>query len=585
MCGILGVIGNQVDLENVDRAMGSQFCRGPDSFGVFQEPGMLFGHRRLAIMDVSVHSAQPMQFEDLVMVFNGAVYNYREIRRELEQKGYSFYSDGDTEVILKGYHYWGREVLKKFNGMFAFAVWDRTTKVLFAARDRLGIKPFYYSLDNGTFKFASTTQSLLKLGVSDTSLNPVALNHYFTFHTVVPAPHTMVNGIKKLPQACTLEFHADSGELKLHDPYWRIPTPTASGGSYEDCRDLLAEKLELAVKHRMTAAVDVGVLLSGGLDSSLITALANQHHPDLHTFSIGFESTEEEKGDEFEYSDVIVNHFQTTHTQIPIEKGRMLSALPQAVAAMSEPMGSHDAIGFYLLSQEVSRSIKVVQSGQGADEVFAGYHWYPKIAGSSQSAADAYEQAFFDRDEADLNGLLSRDYQVPGNPGREFLDSWFDALGDTAAVDKALHIDSGVMLVDDPVKRVDNMTMAWGLEARVPFLDHELVEAAFTIPAEFKYEDGGKKILKDVARKYIPSDVIDRPKGYFPVPALKYIRGDYLEMIRSAVDSQRARERGIVSRKRLNDMLRAPDDCITRLRGNTLWQYAVLEMWLQSQDL
>jgi asparagine synthase (glutamine-hydrolysing) len=248
-------------------------------------------------------------------------------------------------------------------------------------------------------------------------------------------------------------------------------------------------------------------------------------------------------------------------------------------------MGSHDAIGFYLLSQEVSRSIKVVQSGQGADEVFAGYHWYPKIAGSSQSAADAYEQAFFDRDEADLNGLLSRDYQVPGNPGREFLDSWFDALGDTAAVDKALHIDSGVMLVDDPVKRVDNMTMAWGLEARVPFLDHELVEAAFTIPAEFKYEDGGKKILKDVARKYIPSDVIDRPKGYFPVPALKYIRGDYLEMIRSAVDSQRARERGIVSRKRLNDMLRAPDDCITRLRGNTLWQYAVLEMWLQSQDL
>jgi asparagine synthase (glutamine-hydrolysing) len=395
----------------------------------------------------------------------------------------------------------------------------------------------------------------------------------------------MVNGIKKLSQACSLEFQANKGVLKIHEPYWRIPDPVSSGDSYEDCRDQLAEKLELAVKHRMTAAVDVGVLLSGGLDSSLITALANQHHPDLHTFSIGFESTDEEKGDEFEYSDVIVDYFRTTHTQIPIEKSRMLSALPKAVASMAEPMGSHDAIGFYLLSQEVSRSIKVVQSGQGADEIFAGYHWYPKIDGSALSAKDAYEQAFFDRDVESMNNLLAGQYQLPNNPSREFLDNWFDQLGNARAVDKALHIDSGVMLVDDPVKRVDNMTMAWGLEARVPFLDHELVEYAFTIPAEYKFQDGGKKILKDVARKYIPSDVIDRPKGYFPVPALKYIRGDYLEMIRSAVDSQRARERGVVSRKALNDMLRAPDDCITRLRGNTLWQYAVLEMWLQSNNL
>ena len=585
MCGILGIIGGEPPLARVQSALQSLYERGPDSFGLFQEPGLVFGHRRLAIMDISVHSAQPMQFEDLVMVFNGAVYNYREIRAELETLGYRFYSDGDTEVILKAYHCWGEAAVSRFNGMFVFAVWDRTRRRLFAARDRLGIKPLYYTLENGCFSFASTTRALLELGVADRSLDAVALNHYFSFHTIVCPPRTVVSGIRKLPPASTLTFDADTGQLSLGDRYWQAPTVADPALSYDDAMDGLAERLERAVERRMTAAVEVGVLLSGGLDSSLITALACKHHPRLHTFSIGFESAGGEKGDEFEYSDVIARHFGTVHRQIRIDKRRMLSTLPQAIAAMSEPMGSHDAIGFYLLSQEVSRNIKVVQSGQGADEVFAGYHWYPKIAASTLDDLDAYQDSFFDRDGPALDQLLAPRYRSSTHHARTFVQQHFAALGNRRAIDKALHIDSNVMLVDDPVKRVDNMTMAWGLEARVPFLDHELVEFAFSLPAEYKFEEGGKRILKDVSRRYIPAEVIDRPKGYFPVPALKYIEGDYLELIRATLDNRRARERGIVDKSVLNAMLQAPDEAITKLRGNTLWQYAALEMWLQANHL
>lgn len=584
MCGILGVVGKEYRLGRVENALEKLYSRGPDSFGLFNEDNVVLGHRRLAIMDTSVHSAQPMQFEDLVLVFNGAIYNYREIRKELGLKGYTFYSDGDTEVVLKAYHCWGKEAILKFNGMFAFAIWNRKTKILFAARDRLGIKPFYYSFENNTFKFASNTQALLKLGVHDTSLNNTALNNYFSFHTIVTPPNTIINGIKKLPQAHTLEYDLENKKLDIDEPYWKIDA-RRENYTYEEYKEQLRELLERSVERRMTAAVDVGVLLSGGLDSSLITALARKHHPSLHTYSIGFESTDEERGDEFEYSDIIAKHYDTIHQKIHIDKKRMLSSLPDAIASMSEPMGSHDAIGFYLLSQEVSRNIKVVQSGQGADEVFGGYHWYPKIASSELDDLDAYEENFLDRSFEDLHNLLASKYHTQMHHGREYVRKVFDKIKDFSAVDKALYIDSNVMLVDDPVKRVDNMTMSWGLEARVPFLDHELVEFAFTLPAEYKYGDGGKKILKDICRDILPSEVIDRPKGYFPVPALKYIRGDYLEMIRATLDSQAARERGIIKKNSLNEMLQKPDECITKLRGNTLWQYTALEMWLQANNL
>jgi asparagine synthase (glutamine-hydrolysing) len=236
-----------------------------------------------------------------------------------------------------------------------------------------------------------------------------------------------------------------------------------------------------------------------------------------------------------------------------------------------------------LLSREVAKHVKVVQSGQGADEVFAGYHWYPPLA-SSNAAVDDYARVFFDRDRATLGEHL-QDAWLDGDVPRDFVARHFAKPGASSPVDQALRLDSTVMLVDDPVKRVDNMTMAWGLEARVPFLDHELVELAARIPTEHKLADGGKGILKDVARAVLPAEVIDRPKGYFPVPALKYLDGPYLQMVQDALASRAAKERGLFREGYLNRLFAAPADHITPLRGSELWQVGLLELWLQEHGI
>ena len=235
------------------------------------------------------------------------------------------------------------------------------------------------------------------------------------------------------------------------------------------------------------------------------------------------------------------------------------------------------------LAKEVARHVKVVQSGQGADEVFGGYHWYPPLTDSNDPLGD-YAANFFDRDYQEYVRIMGAAY-AGGDRARDFVRANFDRPGADDAVDKALRLDTTVMLVDDPVKRVDNMTMAWGLEARVPFLDHDLVELAAKIPAREKLRDDGKGILKDVAREIIPSEVIDRPKGYFPVPALKYIEGPVLNFVRNALDAPAARQRGLVKREYIDTLLQAPKEHITRLRGSKLWQIALLELWLQAHHL
>ncbi|MGE3907215.1 MAG: asparagine synthase-related protein, partial [Reyranellaceae bacterium] len=244
---------------------------------------------------------------------------------------------------------------------------------------------------------------------------------------------------------------------------------------------------------------------------------------------------------------------------------------------------SHDNVAFFLLSREVAKHVTVVQSGQGADEVFGGYHWYQALQNSHDALGD-YSDAFFDRDHAALSRQLSADV-IDEDWSRAFVGGAFAEAGAEHAVDKALRLDTTVMLVDDPVKRVDNMTMAHALEARVPFLDHELVELAARIPPEHKLAQGGKGILKDVARDVIPSAVIDRPKGYFPVPALKYLDGPFLDMARDALTSQAARERGLFRREYVDGLVQHPGERITKLGGSELWQAALLEMWLQNHSV
>ena len=300
-----------------------------------------------------------------------------------------------------------------------------------------------------------------------------------------------------------------------------------------------------------------------------------------HTFSIGFADAGGEAGNEFKYSDVIVERFATQHEKFHIDSQQLLQRLPEAVNAMAEPMVSHDCIGFFLLSEAVSKHAKVVQSGQGADEVFGGYHWYPPMMESGDPVND-YFKVFADRDDAEMRQLLNPEYHS-GEHSRSFVAEQF-AQGDTrSGVDQALRMDTTVMLVDDPVKRVDNMTMAWGLEARVPFLDHELVELAARIPARHKIAEGGKYILKEAAREVVPAAVIDRPKGYFPVPALKYITGPVLDYVQDTLHAQAARERGLFQASYVDQLLKSPADHITPLGGSKLWQLGLLEGWLQAQ--
>jgi asparagine synthase (glutamine-hydrolysing) len=347
---------------------------------------------------------------------------------------------------------------------------------------------------------------------------------------------------------------------------------------------LLAVHLRKAAKRRLKADVPVGVLLSGGLDSSLLVGLLSElGQSDLNTFSIGFESVDEEAGNEFEYSGLIADHFGTVHHKIEGSADAVLASMPECVKAMSEPMVSHDCIGFYLLSKAVANHVKVVQSGQGADEVFGGYHWYPPLMDSADGLAD-YASGFFDLGFTDYQKAVHSRF-VEEDYSMAFVRDHFARPEAPTAIDKALRLDTTVMLVDDPVKRVDNMTMAWSLEARVPFLDHELVEFAARIPAVYKVNNGGKHILKEVAREIIPERVIDRPKGYFPVPALKYLRGEYLEFVREIMLSPRSRERKLFNPEYVESVLESPDTHITPLNGSRLWQMAVLEFWLSSHRL
>ena len=588
MCGISGAVtfdGAPASLSALQRMNASMAPRGPDGEGVVGRGRVAFGHRRLKIIDLSERAEQPMSDPalGLSLVFNGCIYNYRELRRELEGLGYRFFSDGDTEVVLKGWHAWGEACPGRLQGMFAFALHERDSGRVTLVRDRLGIKPLYYSETPRELRLASSLPALLAAGGVDTALDPVALNYYLSFHAVVPAPRTILKGVRKLPPA-TLRVIEPDGRVRERE-YWSLSFARSSADqlrSSAEWREQLAAALRRAVERRMVADVPVGVLLSGGVDSSLIVGLLTEAgQVGLNTFSIGFEAANEESGDEFVYSDLVAERFETEHHKIFIESSRLLDALPGTIAAMSEPMVSYDNVGFYLLSREVAKHVKVVQSGQGADEVFGGYHWYPKLVGSGDPARD-YARAFVDRDYAHYREQVSAEY-VGNDHARELIEERMAQDGATDPVDRALRLDTTVMLVDDPVKRVDNMTMAAGLEARVPFLDHELVELAARIPPDQKLRDGGKGILKDVARQVVPSQVIDRPKGYFPVPALKYLEGPFLELARDALGSRAAKERGIFRRGYLDALFADPKGHITPLRGSELWQAALLELWLQAQ--
>lgn len=586
MCGLCGELwwNGQQATEQSLRAMQCQLeRRGPDDGGLWTQNQIGLGHRRLAIIDLSPAGHQPMLDEELSLVFNGCIYNYKALREELISLGQVFQSHSDTEVILKAYRQWGLECTQRFEGMFAFAIWDDHHEQLVMARDRFGIKPLYYAPLDGGIRFASNTQALLAAGGVDTEIDPIGLHFQLTLHAVIPAPHTILKGIKKLEPGHWLIVNPDGQMFKKQ--YWSLNAQRpAKPMDHQAWLSATHEALKQAVHKRLDAAdVPVGVLLSGGLDSSLIVGLlAEAGAQDIRTFSIGFEDAPEEKGSEFEYSDLVVERYQTKHHKYIVPNSEVLPRLPQAIDAMSEPMVGQDAVAFYLLSEQVSQDVKVVMSGQGADEVFGGYFWYPQMAQAEGSALERFAPRYFDRSHAEWLETVDARFHIDDVTSRYIEDRLTEPGADTF-LDQVLRLDATTLIVDDPVKRVDNMTMAWGLEARVPFLDHDLVELVMSAPPELKLDDGGKPLLKRIARGIVPDAVIDRPKGYFPMPALKYVRGEFYEFMKSILTSERARERKLFNPAYIDRLLANPEaeENFTAIKGSKLWHCALLELWLQ----
>ncbi len=588
MCGIFGGLrfdGQGFEAGRVEAMSAAVARRGPDDRGEFSDGPVLLGHRRLSIIDLSAAGHQPMTEATgrYTIVFNGTIYNYPELRDELIGLGRSFRSHSDTEVIVNAYAQWGGACVERLHGMFAFAIWDGEEQTLFLARDRMGIKPLYFSQDGRRFLFGSNVQALLAMGDCDTRLDAESLHHLFTLHAVVPAPGTLFRGICKCPPAHCMTLNA-SGGLRI-ERYWNLeakrPRPDQPM-SDDEWREAIHQSLLQAVKKRLAIAdVPVGVLLSGGLDSSLLVALLAEAGVErIKTFSIGFEDQPEEKGSEFEFSDQVVAMYDTDHHKYLIPNHEVLERLPEAVASMAEPMFGQDAVAFYLLSERVSEQVKVVQSGQGADEVFAGYFWYPRMNAGIGSPLERFAPWYFDRDHEEYLDMVQPAWRV-ADVTSELVRRELETEHADTFMDAVLRFDVTTLVVDDPVKRVDNMTMAWGLEARVPFLDQHLVELAARCPPELKLSGGGKGILKEIARGRIPDAVIDRPKGYFPMPALKYVRGDFYEWMADILNSRACRERGLYSRAYIDRLLAEPEQHFTRLNGSKLWHCALLEYWLQ----
>jgi len=587
MCGICGELrfdGAAPEPGIIERMKEKLQKRGPDSEGCYINAPMALGHRRLAVIDLSDNAAQPMLDEaaGVALVFNGTIYNYPDLRKKLQALGHSFKSTGDTEVILRAYIQWGENCVTRLHGMFAFAIWDSKKKTVLLARDRSGIKPLYYSQTSQRLLFASNTQAIIHADDNiDTSIDSTALHNLFSLHAVVPAPRTVIKGIRKVKPAHYLLIDAQGKVTEKR--YWTLTAKRPDiKMSEQDWVQAVHDELRRAVEKRVKIAdVPVGVLLSGGIDSSLLVGLlAEAGQKGLKTFSVGFEDAPEEKGNEFEYSDAVAQKFETEHHQLMVPNNQVLPRLPEAFANMAEPMFGQDAVAFYLLSEVVSREVKVVQSGQGADEVLGGYFWYPRMHHSITPGINRFSDEYFDRDHAEYLETVDKRFATE-DVTSEMMQDLLDEVEADEYLDRVLAVDVTTLIVDDPVKRVDNMTMAWGLEARVPFLDTQLIELAASMPPEMKLPNGGKHVLKELSKGFLPDSVVNRSKAYFPMPALKYVRGEFLEFMKEILLSDGAKQRGLYNGAYVEKLLADPESYHTRLQGSKLWHLAALELWWQ----
>ncbi len=625
MCGISGVFSFQDNagqyIASTTLAIAQLNKRGPDNSGEYNDEHVSFGHTRLSVIDPSPSGNQPFISDDgnTIVIFNGEFYNHKSFRKELQQDGYQFRSNSDTEVILHLYRKCGLNVIKYINGCFALAIWDKKRQSLLIARDRLGIKPLYYYYQNSDFfAFASEMKALLQYPI-ERKINPESLYSYFQLN-YIPDHQSMIQDVRKLEPG---HYMLISKERIIKERFYKIPNPSSQIGkpdSYEDAQKQVKKLLNQAVERRMIADVPLGAFLSGGLDSSIIVALASQHTKHLNTFSIGFK--DEAFFDETSDAELIAKKYQTNHTSFSLSKAELYGNLHQVLDYIDEPFADSSALAVHILSQHTRGHVTVALSGDGADEMFSGYNKH-------LAHQKALERNFRNTSIKNLNGLwkhLPKSRQGKISNKIRQLDRFSNGLRLDAAerywlwcslsneesisnliklnVDKTLYnkrkadlvyfvnkypqdihavllSDMRMVLCQDMLMKVDLMSMGNSLEVRTPFLDHHLVDYAFKMPFDYKMKNGIKKrILRDAFRDEIPENLLQKPKHGFEVPLLNWFRTELSEELneivfnRDFLESQGIFHTETVMQMKKQLFSRNPGDIHARI-----WAMLVFQTW------
>jgi asparagine synthase (glutamine-hydrolysing) len=621
MCGIAGFADTArfdpvtAARSDADFALVHRMCevirhRGPDDEGIHVEAGVGLGMRRLSIIDLSTGN-QPIHNENrsIWLVFNGEIYNYRELRAELEAAGHAFYTSSDTETIVHAYEEWGEGAFSRLRGMFGIALWDRPRRTLLLARDRAGIKPLHYTEHGGRLYFGSEIKSLLAAGAVDRAIDLEALDHYLSF-LYAPRDRSLFKGVRKLPPGHFLRWQDGRAQITK---YWEISAAEPFRGSADDAARALRGVLADAVRSHMVSDVPLGAFLSGGVDSSIVVGLmAEASDQPVQTFSIGFD---EPQFDELEHARKVAQHFGTEHHEFVVRPDG-LSILDRLVGHFDEPFADSSAIPTWYVSEIARRHVTVVLSGDGGDELFGGYDRYlphPRVAqfdslpvpGARAIAGALWpvlphgargknflrhvsrddngryldSVAFFQPDEKDA--LYAPDVRraLSRWSAEEALGAQFTRFAALPAHSRMMRFDFETYLPEDVLTKVDRMSMAHSIESRVPLLDNEVIDFAATLPSHFKIANGRRKhVLKEAVRTLLPAGIVDRKKQGFGVPLGVWFRGGLTDVFSDVLRSARTRQRGYFEAAFVDRLLQ---EHLSGRRDHTLrlWQLMVFELW------
>ena len=630
MCGIAGIClcGGTGLAENaaaqVDAMCRAMRHRGPDGQGVWSGDGVCLGHRRLSIIDLA-GGAQPMHSADgrYHVTFNGEIYNFPELRKELEARGQRFRTTSDTEIILAGWQVWGHDCLRHFDGMFAFALWDAQEKRLFCARDRFGKKPFFYTLQQGRFFFASELTALTTLPELTFTLSPEALMRYLAYE-YVPTPQTMYAEAASLPPSHWLEIH--EGRLRL-ERYWELPFPDEQDarGEEEICA-AYHELLARAVRRRMISDVPLGVFLSGGIDSSIVAGLmAGQSSTPIKTFSIGFQ---EASYDESRYARIVARRWDTDHHERILSAEECAEHLPQIISRMDVPRADASVAPTWLLSGVTREKVTVALGGDGADELWAGYEhyigykvatWYNALPGclrrgileplcrllpsssgyiNPRLAVQTFLRGAHAPDWLRVQTLLTaldpaaqRELLAHPDtaflteerlfaPTREHFEHW---PAGPAPLARAFHVYARQYLLDDILVKVDRCSMLHSLEVRAPFLDRDAAEFVARLPIRHKLRGFKRKyLLKRAFADVLPPEILHRNKRGFQIPVAAWLRGRMRPLLEEMLGESRLRQQGIFAPQAVRALMEAHFSGRADMR-KPLWTLLVLQLWLEAQ--